>query len=111
MQVQNLPRNYIDTLDLARALVKEDKTAALKLVYGNVPDTLSQLIRTAFIPSHGNRFVVADFSAIEARVIAWLAGESWRQEVFRTHGKIYEASASAMFGVPIERIKKDLNLA
>lgn len=106
VQVQNLPRNYIDTLDLARALVKEDKTAALKLVYGNVPDTLSQLIRTAFIPSHGNRFVVADFSAIEARVIAWLAGESWRQEVFRTHGKIYEASASAMFGVPIERIKK-----
>jgi DNA polymerase len=78
----------------------------LKWIYGNVPDTLSQLIRTAFIPSDGNTFLVADFSAIEARVIAWLADEQWRQEVFATHGKIYEASASAMFGVPIELIKK-----
>lgn len=78
----------------------------LKFRYGNIPDVLSQLIRTAFIPSDGNRFAVADFSAIEARVIAWLAGESWRQEVFATHGKIYEASASQMFHVPIERIKK-----
>lgn len=106
VQVQNLPRNYIDTLDVARDLVKHRKIEALKMVYGNVPDTLSQLIRTAFIPSKGNKFVVADFSAIEARVIAWLAGEQWRQEVFATHGKIYEASASQMFGVPIEKIKK-----
>lgn len=106
VQVQNLPRNYIETLDLARDLVKSRNIDALKLIYGNIPDTLSQLIRTAFIPSDGNKFVVADFSAIEARVIAWLAGEQWRQEVFATHGKIYEASASQMFGVPIEKIKK-----
>lgn len=106
VQVQNLPRNYIETLDLARDLVKRKNIDALKIVYGNIPDTLSQLIRTAFIPSEGNKFVVADFSAIEARVIAWLAGEQWRQEVFATHGKIYEASASQMFGVPIEKIKK-----
>ena len=79
----------------------------LKFVYGSVPDTLSQLIRTAFIPSDGHKFVVADFSAIEARVIAWLAGESWRQEVFATHGKIYEASASQMFHVPIEKISNN----
>lgn len=106
VQVQNLPRNYLETLDLARIYIKDKSTDMLKLTYGNIPDTLSQLIRTAFIPSDGHKFVVADFSAIEARVIAWLAGESWRQEVFRTHGKIYEASASAMFGVPIEKIKK-----
>lgn len=106
VQVQNLPRNYIETLDIARKYVKEKNIEALKLLYGNVPDTLSQLIRTAFIPSEGNKLVVADFSAIEARVIAWLAGESWRLDVFNTHGKIYEASASSMFGVPIEKIKK-----
>ena len=106
IQVQNLPRTYLENLDLARALVKERDVFMLKFRYGNVPDILSQLIRTAFIPSEGRRFVVADFSAIEARVIAWLAGESWRQEVFATHGKIYEASASQMFHVPIERIKK-----
>lgn len=106
VQVQNLPRNYIETLSLARDFIKSQNAEALKFVYGNVPDTLSQLIRTAFIPSEGNTFLVADFSAIEARVIAWLAGETWRQEVFATHGKIYEASASAMFGVPIEKIKK-----
>lgn len=76
------------------------------MLYGNVPDTLSQLIRTAFIPSEGNKFVVADFSAIEARVIAWLAGEQWVNEVFATHGKIYEATASQMFHVPVERIAK-----
>lgn len=106
VQVQNLPRNYLDTLSIARQLVKGKKIDALKLIYGNVPDTLSQLIRTAFIPSEGNTFISADFSAIEARVIAWLAGEQWRQEVFATHGKIYEASASQMFGIPIELIKK-----
>lgn len=106
VQVQNLPRNYLDSLDTARVLVKQQKKDALQLIYGNVPDTLSQLIRTAFIPGRGCHFAVADFSAIEARVIAWLAQETWRLEVFHTHGKIYEASASAMFGVPIERIRK-----
>lgn len=106
VQVQNLPKNYIETLDIARKYVREKNVKALKLLYGNVPDTLSQLIRTAFIPSEDNKFVVADFSAIEARVIAWLAGEQWRLDVFNTHGKIYEASASSMFGVPIEKIKK-----
>lgn len=106
IQVQNLPRTYIETLSLARDFAKHGDVFMLQLTYGSVPDTLSQLIRTAFIPSDGNKFVVADFSAIEARVIAWLAGESWRQEVFATHGKIYEASASQMFHVPIERIKK-----
>jgi DNA polymerase len=106
VQVQNLPRNYLETLDHARDCVKSKKIDALKLIYGNVPDTLSQLIRTAFIPSRGHKLVVADFSAIEARVIAWLAGEQWRLDVFATHGKIYEASASAMFGVPLEKISK-----
>ena len=106
VQMQNLPRNYIKTLDYARKLVKDRNYGGIKLLYGNVPDTLSQLIRTAFIPSEGNKFVVADFSAIEARVIAWLAGETWVNEVFATHGKIYEATASQMFHVPIEKIAK-----
>lgn len=106
VQLQNLPRNYLRTLDSARNLVKQKNYAAVKALYGNVPDTLSQLIRTAFIPSEGHKFVVADFSAIEARVIAWLAGEEWVNEVFATHGKIYEATASQMFHVPIEKIVK-----
>lgn len=106
VQMQNLPRNYLSTLDYARNLVKAKNYTGLKMLYGNVPDTLSQLIRTAFIPSGGNKFVVADFSAIEARVIAWLAGEQWVNEVFATHGKIYEATASQMFHVPIEKIIK-----
>jgi len=106
VQVQNLPRNYLETLSHARECVKAKKMEALKVVYGNVPDTLSQLIRTAFVPAPGNVLLVSDFSAIEARVIAWLAGEQWRLEVFATHGKIYEASASQMFGVPIGLIKK-----
>lgn len=106
VQLQNLPRNYIKTLDYARNLVKAKNYDGVKLLYGNVPDTLSQLIRTAFIPTEGHKFVVADFSAIEARVIAWLAGEQWVNEVFATHGKIYEATASQMFGVPVERITK-----
>ena len=106
VQVQNLPRNYIKTLDLARNLAKQGNGQGLALLYGSVSDTLSQLIRTAFIPSDGRKFIVADFSAIEARVIAWLAGEQWVMDVFATHGKIYEATASQMFGVPIERIKK-----
>lgn len=106
VQMQNLPRNYLKTLDYARDLVKDKNYAGLKLLYGNVPDTLSQLIRTAFIPSEGNKFVVSDFSAIEARVIAWLAGEQWVNEVFATHGKIYEATAAQMFDVPVDRIVK-----
>ncbi len=104
VQVQNLPRNYLETLGHARELVREKKLDALELIYGNVADTLSQLIRTAFVPSKGNVLAISDFSAIEARVIAWLAGEQWRLDVFNTHGKIYEASASQMFGVPLELI-------
>ncbi|MCF0162115.1 MAG: DNA polymerase [Fusobacterium necrophorum] len=106
VQLQNLPRNYLETLDVAREFTREGNGQALSMLYGNVPDTLSQLIRTAFIPSEGHQFVVSDFSAIEARVIAWLAGEEWRIEVFKTHGKIYEASASQMFGVPLNTIVK-----
>lgn len=106
VQVQNLPRTYTQPLELARNLVKQRKLDNLRLIYGSVPDTLSQLIRTAFVASDGNILIDADFSAIEARVISWLAGEQWRLDVFKTHGKIYEASASQMFGVPIERIKK-----
>ena len=106
VQVQNLPRTYVEPLDLARELVKARKLDALRLIYGSVPDTLSQLIRTAFVAPEGHVLIDADFSAIEARVISWLAKEQWRLEVFRTHGKIYEASASQMFGVPLELIKK-----
>ena len=106
VQMQNLPRNYIKTLGYARDLVKTQNFNGIRMLYGNVPDTLSQLIRTAFIPTEGHKFVVADFSAIEARVIAWLAGEQWVNEVFATHGKIYEATASQMFHVPIEKIVK-----
>lgn len=106
VQMQNLPRNYLSCLDEAREMVRGHNIDGIRAIFGNVPDTLSQLIRTAFIPSEGRKFVVADFSAIEARVIAWLAGEDWVNEVFRTHGKIYEATASQMFGVPVERIAK-----
>ena len=106
VQVQNLPRTYTEPLDLARDLVRGRKLDALRVIYGSVPDTLSQLIRTAFVAPEGHVLIDADFSAIEARVISWLAGEQWRLEVFRTHGKIYEASASQMFGVPLELIKK-----
>lgn len=106
VQMQNLPRNYLKTLDYARKLVKQKNYDGIRMLYGNVPDTLSQLIRTAFIPSELRKFVVADFSAIEARVIAWLAGEQWVNEVFATHGRIYEATAAQMFHVPIERIVK-----
>jgi len=107
VQVQNLPKNKMKQLDDARRFLKAGNYAALDMLYGNVQDTLSQLVRTAFIAPPGKTFVVADFSAIEARVIAWLAGETWRQEVFATHGKIYEASASAMFNVPLDEITKD----
>ena len=106
VQIQNLPRTYIEQLPLARAAVKERSSDKLRLLFGSIPDTLSQLIRTAFVASPGNKLVDADFSSIEARIISWLAGEHWRLDVFKTHGKIYEASASQMFGVPIEKIKK-----
>lgn len=108
LQVQNLPRTYLygAQLDQARQWAKERNTQAIDLLLGPVPDVLSQLIRTALVPSDGHVFIDADFSAIEARVIAWLAGEQWVLDVFKTHGKIYEACASQMFGVPIEKIAK-----
>ena len=106
VQVQNLPRTYTIAIECARDAVRRRDANTLKVIYGSVPDTLSQLIRTAFVAPAGHVLIDADFSAIEARVISWLAGEEWRLEVFRSHGKIYEASASQMFGVPIERIKK-----
>ncbi|MEM5780166.1 MAG: DNA polymerase, partial [Lawsonibacter sp.] len=108
VQPQNLPRTYIDgdLLPLARDLVKGRHIDSLRVVFGSVPDTLSQLIRTALVASPGHTLVDADFSAIEARVIAWLAGEEWVLEVFRTHGKIYEATASQLYNVPLELIKK-----
>lgn len=108
VQPQNLPRTYIDgaLLPAAREIVKSGNIDALHWAFGSVPDTLSQLIRTAFIASPGNTLMDADYSAIEARVIAWLAGEQWVLDVFKTHGKIYEATASQMFGIPIEKIKK-----
>lgn len=103
VQVQNLPRNYLPDLDQARALVRAGDLDALELLYNSVPDTLSQLIRTAFIPSTGNRFIVADFSAIEARVIAWLAGETTTLDAFREGKDLYCETASRMFGVPVEK--------
>jgi len=106
VQVQNLPQNHLPDLTLARNLVKQGCFDELEMLFENVPNVLSELIRTAFVPRPGHRFIVADFSAIEARVIAWLAGERWRLNVFATHGKIYEASASQMFKVPIEEITK-----
>lgn len=106
VQVQNLPSTYTHPLPPARQLVKDRNIDGLRMMYGSINDTLSQLIRTAFVATPGNVLIDADFSAIEARVISWLAGQEWRLEVFRTHGKIYEASASQMFHVPIEKIKK-----
>ena len=106
VQVQNLPQNHIPDLELARELVKQGRFEDIELLYDSTPNVLSELIRTAFIPKPGCRFVVADFSAIEARVLAWLSGEQWRLDVFTSHGKIYEASASAMFHVPVEEITK-----
>ena len=106
IQMQNLPQNHLSDLEQARGLIYDGDFAALELLYDNIPDVLSQLIRTAFVPKDGCKLIVADFSAIEARVIAWLAGERWRNEVFSTHGKIYEASASQMFNVPIEEVAK-----
>lgn len=108
VQVQNLPKNTIpdEDLTLARELVKDGDLDMLEMAFGNVPAILSQLIRTAFVPSPGNKLLVSDFAAIEARVLAWLAGEKWRLDVFNTHGLIYEASGAAMFKVPIEAVNK-----
>lgn len=106
VQIQNLPQNKLTDLNTARDMLLAGDYEGLEILFGNVPDVLSQLIRTAFIPSSGCRLVVSDFSAIEARVIAWLANERWRQEVFASHGKIYEASAAQMFKVPIQSIGK-----
>ena len=106
VQVQNLVKNNLPDLDLARELVLDGNGDLIELAFGSIPDTLSQLIRTAFVAAPGHRFIVADLSAIEARVIAWLAGEKWRMDVFNTHGKIYEASGAQMFKVPIEKVTK-----
>ena len=103
IQLQNLPQNHISDLAEARALVKSSNYEALSLLYDDIPDTLSQLIRTAFVPQDGRKFIVADFSAIEARVLAWLAGEKWRMKVFAEGKDIYCSSAQQMFGVPVEK--------
>ena len=103
IQLQNLPQNHLPDLEQARALVKAGDYEMVKLLYGNVPQILSELIRTAFIPAPGYKFIVSDFSAIEARVLSYLAGETWRSDVFKNNGDIYCASASQMFGVPVEK--------
>jgi DNA polymerase len=103
IQLQNLPQNHMDDLEQARGLVRNGDYEALSLLYDSVPNVLSELIRTAFVARERNKFCVADFSAIEARVLSWLAGEKWRTEVFANNGDIYCASASAMFGVPVEK--------
>lgn len=110
VQVHNLPQNHIQDLDLVRGLIRSGDIELCEMLIESIPNTLSELIRTAFIPNEGRRFIVSDFSAIEARVIAWIAGEDWRLDVFKTHGKIYEASASQMFKVPIESVKKGSSL-
>ena len=110
VQIHNLPRNSMSDLDLARQILLSGDYESLELLFDSVPEVLSQLIRTAIIPSPGHRFIVSDFSAIEARIVAWLADENWRLEVFNTHGKIYEASAAQMFKVPVESITKGSEL-
>lgn len=105
VQPQNLPRNYIKNLSLARTLIKQANAEGIRILFGGVKDTLSQLIRTAFVPAPGRCFLVADFSAIEARVIAWLAGEKWVMDVFAGDGRIYEATAAQMFGVDKDLIR------
>lgn len=103
VQLQNLPQNHMQDLKEARGIVKNGDSEVLEMLYEDIPDTLSQLIRTAFVPKTGCKFIVADFSAIEARVLSWLAGEEWRTEVFASGGDIYCASASQMFGVPVKK--------
>jgi len=106
VQIQNLPKNYIPNLELARDLVKQGRFEDIELLYDSTPNVPSELIRTAFIPKQGCRFVVADFSAIEARVMGWLSGEEWVLDVFRGDGKLYEMTASRMFGIPMAEIGK-----
>lgn len=103
IQLQNLPQNHMEDLEQARSLVKVGDYAAMDMLYDNIPSALSELIRTAFVARSGYKFCVADFSAIEARVLSWLSGEQWRTEVFVNNGDIYCASASAMFGVKVEK--------
>lgn len=103
IQLQNLPQNHLPDLEQARALVRTGDYEMMDLLYDSVPAVLSELIRTTFVPREGYKFVVSDFSAIEARVLAYLAGESWRSKVFAEGGDIYCASASQMFGVPVEK--------
>ena len=110
IQLQNLPQNHLPDLAEARSVVRSGDLAAVEMLYEDVPDTLSQLIRTAFVPQDGRKFIVSDFSAIEARVIAWFAGEQWRQEVFAKGGDIYCASAAAMFHVPVEKHGQNAHL-
>ncbi len=110
IQLQNLPQNYMEDLEQARGLVKNGDYEALSMLYDSVPNVLSELIRTAFVAGDGNKFCVSDFSAIEARVLSWLAGERWRMEVFVNNGDIYCASASAMFGVPVEKHGRNAEL-
>ena len=110
IQLQNLPQNHLPDLAEARSLVRSGDFEAVEMLYEDVPDTLSQLIRTAFVPQDGRKFIVSDFSAIEARVIAWFAGEQWRQEVFAKGGDIYCASASQMFHVPVEKHGQNAHL-
>ena len=110
IQLQNLPQNHLPDLAQARSVVRSGDFEAVEMLYEDVPDTLSQLIRTAFVPQNGRKFIVSDFSAIEARVIAWFAGEQWRQEVFAQGGDIYCASASQMFHVPVEKHGQNAHL-
>ncbi|WP_028560659.1 DNA polymerase [Paenibacillus pinihumi] len=106
VQMHNLPQNHIDDLELAREVLRSGDFDLLEMLYGSPPFVLSQLVRTALLPSEGSRFIVSDFAAIEARVIAWLADEMWVLDVFQSHGKIYEATAARMFNVPFESIAK-----
>ncbi len=110
IQLQNLPQNHMEDLEQARGLVRNGDYEALSMLYDSVPNVLSELIRTAFVAKEGNKFAVADFSAIEARVLSWLAGETWRTEVFVNNGDIYCASASAMFDVPVEKHGQNAHL-
>lgn len=110
IQLQNLPQNHMKDLELAREIVASGDYDLIKIMYDNIPNVLSELIRTTFVAPKGKTFSIADFSAIEARVLSWVAAEEWRLDVFKTHGKIYEASAAMMFGVPIESVTKGSDL-
>ena len=110
IQLQNLPQNHMEDLEQARGLVRNGDYEALSMLYDSVPNVLSELIRTAFVAREGNKLAVADFSAIEARVLSWLAGETWRTQVFVNNGDIYYASASAMFDVPVEKYGQNAHL-